>query len=62
MYLVNNLVDDFEKCKDYTLRQYNYNKKIKKHKKDKDKIINCKSIKELLKLRKKLGLLDWRNL
>jgi len=50
---------DLEKCIDYTLRQYNTNKKIKKHKKDKDKILSCKTIKELLTLRKKLGLVDW---
>jgi len=52
-------MDDLEKCIDHTLHQYNYNKKIKKQKKDKDKINNCKSIKELLLLRKKLGLINW---
>ena len=51
---------ELEKCIDFTLRQYNSNKKIKKHKKDKEKILACKDIKELLKLRKKLGLIDWR--
>ena len=30
-------MNDLEKCIDHTLRQYNTNKKIKKHKKDKEK-------------------------
>lgn len=51
---------EFEKCIEKTIRQYNDSKKIKKHKKDKEKILACKDIKELLKLRKKLGLIDWR--
>jgi len=52
---------DLDKCIDHTLRQYNSNTQIKKHKKDKDKILNCNSIKELLTLRKKMGLVDWHN-
>lgn len=53
---------EFEKAVDYTLKQYNCNKQIKKHKNDKDKILACKTIKDLLLVRKKLGMVEWKNI
>ena len=54
-------MQDLEKCIDHTLRQYNNNDLIIKRKGDKDKILACKTIRELLKLRRKLGLVEWSN-
>ena len=59
--LLNNIVQDLDKCIDHTLKQYDSNNTIIKRKGDKDSILACKTIGELLKLRKKLGLMEWNN-
>jgi len=49
---------DLEKCINHTVLQYKKSKKI--NKKNIDKILNCKNIKELLLIRKKLKLTEWK--
>jgi hypothetical protein len=53
-------VTELEKLIESTCQRYNSNKNIKKRKKDIDKIMACKSIRDLLLIRKKLGLMEWK--
>lgn len=52
-------MDDLEKCKQKTLDQYDAKKNKKKNDRNKQKIKDCCNIRELLRLRKKLGLVEW---
>ena len=53
-------MNELEKLIESTCQRYNSNKNIKKRKKDIDKIKACKSIRDLLLIRKKLGLMEWK--
>jgi len=50
-------MDDLEKCKQKTLVQYACQKKNNGN--NLQKIKDCKTIKQLLELRCKLGLVEW---
>lgn len=55
MSLLNILMKDLELCINHTLKQYKKGKKTVIQ-----KIKNCKNIKELLLIRKKLKLVEWK--